>query len=198
MSLMGIDLGSGSCKAVLFADNGTILAHAARAYEAQCPHPGRCEMDAEVLWSAVVGVVRDLSGRTGGDEIVALAIASHGETVIPIGRDGRAVGPAIMNADNRATAEAAWWDANMGKDAIYRITGLPLHAMFAINKIMWLRQHEPERYADTDRFLSVEDYVLVRLGLPPCTDQSLNSGLKCRKLAHFSLPFSESLLFRSN
>ncbi len=175
MSLMGIDLGSGSCKAVLFSENGVLLAHANRAYEAHSPRPGWAEMDAECLWTAVVGVVREVSAHTGGDDVTALAIAAHGETFIPVDRSGLAVGPAILNSDNRATDEAAAWDAKFGKDAIYRITGLPLHAMFAINKIMWLRQHDPQLFAKADRFLSVEDYVLVRMGLPPCIDYSMAS-----------------------
>lgn len=175
MSLLGIDMGSGSCKAVVFSHDGVILAQASREYTPDCPRAGWAEMNAEIFWEALVNVTREVAVLTTNDPIVALAISSHGETIIPLDKDGNTVGPAIMNSDNRATAQAEWWKTALGDDEIYRITGTPLHAMFAINKIMWLREHAPEMYARADRFLSVGDYLLRKMGFPPYTDPSLAS-----------------------
>jgi len=47
--------------------------------------------------------------------------------------------------------------------------------MFSLNKIMWIRKNKPEIYSQTDRFLSVGDYILTQLQLPPYTDYSLAS-----------------------
>ena len=80
-----------------------------------------------------------------------------------------------MNSDNRAEEEAEWWNKTFGKEEIYKITGVPLHAMFTLNKIMWIRKNKPEIYSKTHRFLSVGDYILTQLGLPPYTDFSLAS-----------------------
>jgi xylulokinase len=175
MSVLGIDLGSGSCKGVVFAHDGTLLAQAARAYAPSCPRPGWAEMAADTFWDSLVAVTREVAAQVAHDPIDALAISSHGETVIPVDQQGQAVGPALMNSDNRATAEAAWWTTAFGDEAIYRITGSPLHAMFALNKILWLRHHAPEGFARTDRFLSVGDYLLLQMGFPPYTDPSLAS-----------------------
>jgi xylulokinase len=178
MSLLGVDVGSGSCKAVVFSDDGAILGQASHGYRMAAPAPGRAEMDAEVLWTAFAETVREVASNTGSP-ITALAIASHGETVIPVDGHGLAVGPAIMNADNRATQEAQGLEAAIGRAEIYRITGVPPHPMFALNKILWLRAHAPEVWNRAKRFLSVEDYLLGRLGLPPFTAYSL----ACRTMA---------------
>ncbi len=178
MSLLGMDIGSGSCKGVVFAEDGTILGQASRGYRMTTPAPGRAEMDPEVLWTAFAGVVRDIAARPG-QPISALAIASHGETVIPVDGKGVAVGPALMNADNRATAEALALETALGRGEIYRITGLPAHPMFALSKILWLRTNAPDVWSRAKRFLSVEDYLLGRLGLPPLTAHSL----ACRTMA---------------
>ena len=70
----------------------------------------------------------------------------------------------------------SWWETALGDEEIYRITGTPLHAMFAINKIMWLRTHASGRcIARAERFLSVGDYLLLQMGFPPYTDPSLAS-----------------------
>ncbi len=178
MSLLGVDVGSGSCKAVVFGEDGTLEGQAGRPYQMSVPAPGRAEMDAEALWQAVVETIRELA-QVHGRKIEALAIAAHGETVIAVDADGRPVGPALMNADNRAVEETCALESSVGREEIYRLTGLPPHPMFAITKIMWLQRHAPALYAKAKRFLSVEDYVLGRLGLPPYTDYSL----ACRTMA---------------
>src|SRR5690606_27514215 len=92
-----------------------------------------------------------------------------------VDKNGNATAPAIMNSDNRAVEEAAWWSEAFGKEEIYQITGLPLHPMFSLIKVMWIKKHKPEIYAQTAKFLSVGDYILTQLGLPPYTDYSLAS-----------------------
>jgi len=76
MSLLGIDMGSGSCKAVVFAAEGTILAQSAREYATVSPRPGWAEMDPEVFWEALVDVTREVAARVPSDPVEALASAA--------------------------------------------------------------------------------------------------------------------------
>jgi xylulokinase len=175
LSLLGIDIGSGSCKGVVFDYEGNILASSSQEYSTYSPAPGMVEIDAEVFWDAVVKVTRQVSGMAPNNPVEALSISSHGETFIPIDKEGNPVAPAVMNSDNRAVEQSMWWEKNFGRERIYGITGLPLHTMFAMNKMMWLRQYKPEVFSKADRFVSVEDYILVKMGLPPYTDYSLAS-----------------------
>jgi xylulokinase len=165
---------------VAFGADGQILAQASQEYSPSSPEPGRVEMDPKRLWEAVVRTVRQVAGRVadpvaGRDPVAALAISSHGETFIPVDADGRAVGPAIMNSDNRAVAQSEAWERSIGRERLYQITGLPLHPMFALNKILWLRDNRPDLYQRAARFVSVGDYILQQMGFPPYTDYSLAS-----------------------
>ena len=175
MSLLGIDVGSSSCKAVAFDLDGVVLARAERPYSASRPVPGHVVIRSEVFWEAVVDVTRQVAELVREDPIEALAVSSHGETFVPVDGAGVAVGPAIMNADNRAVEQAAWWEGAFGRERLYELTGLPLHPMFAVPKIMWLRDFEPDVFGRATRFLSVADYVLLQMGVPPVTDYSLAS-----------------------
>lgn len=176
MSLLGIDIGSSSCKGVVFSVySGQELAIQSQCYPTVRTDPGRAEMDAAVFRDAVFSIIQQLSEQVTDDPIEGIAISSHGETIIPVDINGNATGPAIMNSDNRAVAEAQRWHTTFGREQIYAITGLPLHAMFSLNKIMWIKQHDPALYARSDKFLSVGDYILVQLGLPAYTDYSLAS-----------------------
>lgn len=177
MSLLGIDIGSGSCKGVVFDYFGEILASASYEYSTYSPGPNMAEINPEIFWEAVIKITRQLAAAVANNPIEALSISSHGETIIPIDRFGNAVSPAIMNSDNRAVEQSIWWEKALGREKIYEITGLPLHTMFALNKIMWLKQYKPDVYAKTERFVSVEDYIIIKMGLPPYTDYSIASRI---------------------
>jgi len=179
MSLLGIDIGSGGCKGVAFDCDGNVLARAIQNYSTYSPGAGMVEINAECFWQATATVVQKIAAAVTRDPIVALAISSHGETLIPIGRDGVAVAPAIMNSDNRSVEQVAWWRDEFGVERLYELTGLPLQALFSLNKIMWLKAYEPRLFAQCTKILSAGDYVLSRMGMPLVTDYSL----ACRTMA---------------
>lgn len=175
MSLLGIDIGSSSCKGVVFSASGKELARESQSYSTISAGSSMVEMDATTFRDAAFLVIRLLSEQVKNDPVEALAISAHGETTIPVDKNGNTTGSAIMNSDNRAEEEVEWWEKTFGKEEIYKITGVPLHAMFSLNKIMWIRKNKPEIYSKTDKFLSVSDYILTQLELPPYTDYSLAS-----------------------
>ena len=173
MSLLAIDLGSSQCKAVVFRANGEALSSAVQTYAPEFPEPSHCEMDPERFWVAAVQASKLVTRNLRGDPIEAVCFSSHGETFIPVGKHGKAVGPAILNIDTRATSEAAWCEKSIGRKRLFGMTGLVTHAMYSLPKIVWLRQHQPNLTAATARFLSVPAYLLGHLGLPPYIDYSL-------------------------
>ncbi len=173
MGLLGIDLGSSSVKGVVFDHSGRPIASAARSYETLRPAPDAAEADAQKIWEAAAGVIRELA--RGAEPIEALAVSSHGETFIPVDAHGEPAGFAMMNSDNRAVKEIRQLTKELGERELYAITGVPAHPMFALPKIMWLKKHRPETYAKTARFLSVGDFILSRLGTGCYTDVSMAS-----------------------
>ena len=177
MSLLGVDIGSSRCKAAAFSVRGRAVAEASTSYAPTIPGPAMAEMDPVLFRQAVASVVREAAAGAAGasDPVRALCISSHGETFIPVDRAGAPIGRAIMNTDNRAIAEAEWWERTVGREGIYRITGLPPHPMYALAKILWLKRHQPDQFRAAARFLGPSDFVLQGLGLPPVTDHSLVS-----------------------
>ncbi len=173
MSLLAIDLGSSQCKAIAFRANGNAIASGIQTYAPEFPKPSHCEMDPEKFWLAAVAASRDATRHLLGDPIEAVCFSSHGETFIPADQRGKAIGPAILNIDTRAAVEAAWSEKAIGRSRLFAITGLVAHPMYPLPKIIWLRKHRPDLAAGTARFLSVTDYILGRLGLPPYIDYSL-------------------------
>jgi xylulokinase len=174
MSLLAIDIGSSRCKAVVFALAGEILAQHSSTYTPEFPAPSHAEIDPAIFWQAVCRCSQAAS-KNLSDPVRAMCLSSHGETFVPVSERDEAIAPAILNQDNRATEEAVWLEKTFGRKRLFEITGLVAHPMYPMAKILWLRQHRPDIFASSVRFLTVIGYVLARLGLPAYIDYSLAS-----------------------
>ncbi|HMK21723.1 MAG TPA: FGGY-family carbohydrate kinase [Terriglobales bacterium] len=175
MSLLAIDAGSSSCKAVAYALDGRILDETSQSYTASTPWPSWSELSADVFWQALRRVTRDLSGATARDPVEALGISSHGETFVAVDDHNQPVSPAILNMDNRASAQSEWLKRKFDPQRMFEITGLVIHPMYPIPKILWIRENQPDVFAKTRRFLPVSSYLLAKLGVQPFADYSLAS-----------------------
>jgi xylulokinase len=132
-------------------------------------------MHPDKFWVAFRTVTRAVATKVSSDPVEALAISSHGESFIPVDAYHQPVAPAIVNIDNRAVAQAERLANVLGRQRIFEITGLAVHPMYPIPKILWLQEHLTDVFSSTARFLAVPDYLFSRLGLPACIDYSLAS-----------------------
>ena len=173
MSLMGLDIGTTGCKAVVFDLEGRMVAHAYREYPLLHPQPGWAELDTNDIWAKVKEVMKDANSRLSSDPVRALSVSCQGEAVTAVDEGGRALCDFSVSFDHRTLGQGRWWAENMGASEIFKITGMPLHAMYTINKIMWIKAERPDIYDKAVKFLCVEDYVNFQLTAHYATDWSL-------------------------
>jgi len=174
MSLLGLDIGTTGCKAIVFDVEGNILGSAYREYPLVHPRPGWTELDATLVWSRVEESIRQAVGNAGPhDPVKALALSTQGEAVCPVDQEGNALANSIVTFDNRAVDQATRLAASLGSEAIFRMSGQPLHPMGTINKIAWWKENRPDIYDNAWKFLCYEDLAFARLGLPPTMDFSM-------------------------
>src|SRR5437667_246708 len=172
MSLLAVDMGSSSCKAVALSTEGRILAERSNSYAPDIPKPSWAEMPAEKFWNALQSVTRAIEDGAHEDPIEALSISSHAETFVAVNQNRQPVSPAILNMDNRAMVQANWMAEALGPRRIFEITGLAVHPMYPIPKILWMRENQKDTFSSAAQYLGVTDYLLTRLGLPPYIDYS--------------------------
>jgi xylulokinase len=170
--LLGIDVGTTGCKAVVFDSAGRPLAAARREYALANPHEGFWELDPEQVWQQVLSAIRETTA-TAGASVAALAISALGEAVLPVDREGLPLAGGAISADLRAAAEIDMLRDKLGAATIYAITGQPATAYYSLPKMMWWRRKTPDLYARTHKFVCFGDYVLMRLGLEPTVDATM-------------------------
>jgi xylulokinase len=174
MSLLGLDVGTTGAKAIVFREDGALLGQGYREYPLLHPRPDWIELDPTQVWELTAEAIREAVANAGGaDPVEALAVSCLGEATAPVARDGRIVRNSILGFDARGQEEVDWWEAEVGRDRVFRITGRPLSIMYTAHKLMWLKKHEPQVYDGTWKFLGYGDYTLWRLGAEPAIDYSL-------------------------
>lgn len=166
MSYLGLDIGTGGCKAVVFDSKGKELASAFREYPVIHPYPDWAELNPDDVINKCFEVISEANARTA-DPVVAMSISSQGEAFTPVGHDGRALGNAMVSSDARARDIAVKWSTNFGTEKIYHITGHTPHPLFTLYKILWIKENQPAVWKNSRYFLCFEDLFHFRVGLEP-------------------------------
>jgi xylulokinase len=169
-----LDVGTTVTKAVLFDLSGTELCVASQAYSLLTPQAGWAEQEPDDVWQAVVGVLQAITDQaTPGMRIRAVALATQGGTLVPCRAGGTPTCRAITWMDGRSQDLVAQWQAEGIADRVRRISGWTPQPGLPLLSIGWLRQAQPEVFAATERFLSVNDFLTLRLTGYPVTNLSM-------------------------
>jgi xylulokinase len=163
--LLGIDIGTGSSKAVLAEPSGRVVARAAREHETSLPRPGFVEHDAEAAWWGGVRALcaELLEGRDAG-AVAAVGVSGIGPCVVPCDADDVPLRPAILyGVDTRAEREVAELGERLGEAAIIRRSGSALSSQALGPKLAWLRRNEPEVWRRMRRWHMASSFAVARL-----------------------------------
>lgn len=171
MIVLGIDVGTGSSKAVAVDQAGRILATARRDHQTSSPAPGRLEHDAEIVWfeepvALIREVLEELEQGHGllASEVAAVCFSGIGPAVVPADAYGVPLRQAILyGVDTRAMQEIAETNQALGEEALLAHCGNLLSSQSIGPKLSWLHRHEPEVWRATRKIFSAPAYVVYRL-----------------------------------
>jgi autoinducer 2 (AI-2) kinase len=176
--LLALDAGTGSCRAVLFAVDGTQVGMAQREWtHAGLPGvPGSQVFDTKSNWRLIAECVRQVLTQSGVETsaIRAVSTTSMREGMVLYDKTGREVW-ACPNVDSRAGAEAAGLVERGLAEAIYRQGG-DWVAITAPARLLWIQKHEPALFAKVDHLTMLADWITQRLSGEFVTDPSIGSS----------------------
>ncbi len=181
--VMGIDLGTSSCKVGLFDHAGRPHGLGQAAYAMVRGPDGLAEQSPDEWWRGVGQAVRQAlqAGQVPAESIAAVGLSGQVGTHVLLGADGQPLRPAITWQDTRARAEIAELHQRVSRERLAAILGidLPPGPAWPLPRLLWLRRHAPQDLADTWRFLHAKDFVAYRLTGELATDASSWRGLVC-------------------
>src|SRR6188472_1606527 len=153
--VIGIDIGTGSAKAVAVSATAKVMEVRQVSYPTLQPEPTYSEQDADVIWNAFVKCIKELTSVVDDDPI-AVVLSSAMHSILPVSEDGTPLFNMITWADNRSAAIAQRLRKSAEGELIYNETGTPIHAMSPLCKIIWIKEHAPQLYKQTSRFISIK------------------------------------------
>lgn len=139
--IMALDLGTTSCRCIIFDKNGRICSAAQKEFSQYFPQPGWVEHDAEEIWATQTGLMYEAMSKIDItiNEIAGIGITNQRETTVLWDKEtGRPVHKAIVWQCRRT---AGYCDElkKLGMAEFFRSkTGLVLDAYFSATKLRWL------------------------------------------------------------
>lgn len=160
--ILGIDIGTGSTKAVAVSLTGEPLGTVSNHYPISSPEPGYSEQDPLLIWDAFVKCLAGITAKLGAaPQAVSLSSAMH--SIIPVDEHGEAMLPMMTWADARSESIAQTLRATEKGERLYHNCGTAIHAMSPLNKLLWLRDNQSNIFEAAHKFISIKEFIWFRL-----------------------------------
>ncbi|HEY3320515.1 MAG TPA: xylulokinase [Planctomycetota bacterium] len=181
--LLAHDLGTSGNKATLYTVDGNLVASHTSAYETHFFNGNWAEQNPQDWWKAICESSQALlaGANTAGCafnsaeiEVVALSGQMMGCTVVD--KQGNCLRPSILYCDQRASKQASHILSKIDQKGFYDIVGHRVSPSYSIEKLMWIKETEPELYKKTHKTLCAKDYINFLLTGQFATDFSDASG----------------------
>ena len=159
-TLCGIDLGTQSCKVVLYDyEAKKIIAQAQAPIDIIAGNDGAREQKARWFEDAL----KVCFGSLGTDQkktIAAIGVSGQQHGFVPLDEGGKPLYNVKLWCDTATAAECAeLTKAAGGEDAIIAEAGLPMRPGYTAPKVLWLKKNQPDAFRRLRHILLPHDYV---------------------------------------
>ena len=182
--LLGYDIGTSSVKASLVdAQTGQTIA-SAQYPDSEAPimskQAGWAEQEPEMWWDELKAATSRVAEKAGGSlaDVKAIGISYQMHGLVCVDKECRALRPSIIWCDGRAVPYGnAAFDAIGGETCLAHLLNSP--GNFTAAKLAWVKENEPELYAQIDKIMLPGDYIAMRLsgGDKKTTISGLSEGM---------------------
>jgi xylulokinase len=179
MYWLGLDVGTGGSRALLVDSAGVVR------YSFTSPHqemkmlkPLWAEQAPDDWWHAsqlaIQGVIRE-AGITG-TAIKGIGLTGQMHGLVLLNDDDKVIRPALIWCDQRSQPQVDFIEAKLGRAAIFEHIANPVLTGFTLPKLLWVRDHEPQKFEAIRKILLPKDYLRFKLTGEFATDVSDASG----------------------
>ncbi|EGK07062.1 xylulokinase [Desmospora sp. 8437] len=192
--ILAHDLGTSGNKASLFSTDGKLVGSHIVSYDTHFFNEKWVEQDPEDWWEAVCLSTKQLIEEIGihPEEIQVVSFSGQMMGCLCVDKNGKPLRDSIIWADQRATKQVKDLETHLTQEEFYRIVGHRNTPSYGIQKLMWIRDNEPDIYEKTHKVLNAKDYIVFKLTGAFVTDYSDGNSMGCFDLE--DLKWSERIL----
>jgi len=174
--IVGLDVGTTGVKAVAFGVGVPWRHVALREYPTLRPAPDRVEQDPAALLSATSAALAECVGAAGAARVLAVCVSAGMHGLMALDSSLHPLTPLITWADSRAREEAKELHESGRAHELYALTGVPVHPMSPLTRLLWFARHDPATWAAARWWVGLKDYILLWLTGALVTELSSASG----------------------
>lgn len=173
--IIGMDIGTTATKGVLYDLTGQKIAENSQNYPLIENELGQAEEDPHLIFATVQNIIFALSKQVVG-KVVAISWSSQMHSLLGLDENHNLLTKSITWADNRAGNIVEQAKQSGLAEKIYQRTGMPMHPMAPVYKLLWLKQTRPELFARVKNWLGIKEYLIFRLTGQLVEDISMAAG----------------------
>lgn len=192
--LLGIDVSTTGVKALLIDEGGKVIDSATSPLTLFTPYPLWSEQSPQDWWTGAVNSIRQVLAKAGvkGSDVQAVGLTGQMHGLVLLDAKNQILRPAILWNDQRTGEECDEITRKVGFERLVQITGNRALTGFTAPKILWVRNHEPQIFAQIEHILLPKDYVRFCLSGDYAVDKADASGMLL--LDHKRRDWSKELL----
>lgn len=180
--IIGIDIGTTGVRSVAYQAGQTCaMAMATTEYPLFTDQTGVAEQDANTLLLSTLAVMKrtvtDLGDRA--NDVAGIAISSVLHSFLAISEEGTPLTRLMTWGDSRGQIYLDEVKAQLDVESLYHRTGCPIHPMYSLLKMYWLKKTHPDVFAKAAWFGSIKDVVFHHFTGKRMVDRSIASGSGC-------------------
>src|SRR5512140_2078027 len=176
---LGIDVGTGSSRALLVDERGAVCAGFTALHEdMMMARPMWAEQRPGNWWDAVVIAIRGVLDKAGatGEQVKGIGLSGQMHGLVILDEANEVIRPSLIWCDQRSQAQVDFVNEKVGRENVLRYTANPVLTGFTLPKLLWVRDREPANFERARKMLLPKDYVRYKLTGEFATEVSDASG----------------------
>jgi len=178
--ILGLDIGTSSVRAGLYDARGSLLPATLVKNERTltATDDGGAEIDAEIAFNQVVTAIDDVLTKTAKlrGEITHVATSCFWHSLVGVDAKRKPTTKVLAWADTRSRDQVGILRKRFDESETHNRTGARFHSSFWPAKLRWLAKDSAKLFARTASWLSLSDYIALKLSDEAVTSVSMASG----------------------
>jgi sugar (pentulose or hexulose) kinase len=165
-TILAIDCGTQSLRAILFSQKGEMLSRVQIEYDPYfCKYPGWAEQDPELYWTSLVKACQRLKQLAPKlfESVAGVGVTTQRASMVNVDKKGIPLRPAIIWLDQRRS-KPVWGQKGLINIGL-KLAGLKkkLGDIQSQGKCNWIMQNQPGIWAKTHKYLQISGFLNHRL-----------------------------------
>jgi gluconokinase len=161
MTVLVLDIGSSSARALLFNDRAELIpgASVSQPHAFTTTPPGAATLDPVRLRGEAEACLDAILQHSAARDIRVVGMATFVGNVLGVDTAGEPVTPIYTYADTRSAEDVEGFKRELDAEHIHQRTGCLLHTAYQPGRLAWLKRTEPDLYERAHLWLDVGTYL---------------------------------------